>query len=135
MATAAKPAPCKGTGAWYYNDMSGVMNRVPSLLEGPYLTAFGWHKLNISYCATRDQAIAEAKKEFPNGANPGGSIGGNIGKAVGGAVGNAVLSPLFQGNIWIRVAEVVLGLVLVAVGLAKMTNAVPVATKIAKVVA
>jgi hypothetical protein len=45
------------------------------------------------------------------------------------------LSAIFQANIWIRVAEVVLGLVLVAVGLAKMTNAVPVATKIAKVVA
>lgn len=42
---------------------------------------------------------------------------------------------IFQANIWIRVAEVVLGLVLVAVGLAKLTNAVPAATKIAKVVA
>lgn len=41
------------------------------------------------------------------------------------------LGGLFQANLWLRVAEVGLGLLLVAVGVAKLTNAVPAATKIA----
>lgn len=44
------------------------------------------------------------------------------------------LAGLFQANIWIRVGEVVLGLILIAIGVAKMTNVVPIATKIAKMV-
>lgn len=49
-------------------------------------------------------------------------------------VSNDVLKPLFQASIWIRVAEVGLGVILIAIGVAKLTNAVPVATKIAKAV-
>jgi hypothetical protein len=45
------------------------------------------------------------------------------------------LSRLSRGSTWIRVAEVALGLVLIAVGVAKMTSAVPAATKLAKAVA
>lgn len=43
-----------------------------------------------------------------------------------------LLSALTSGALWIRVAEGVLGVVLIAIGLAKITRAVPVATKIAK---
>ena len=70
----------------------------------------------------------------------------DLGSAVGGAgqlaqaslsalpaVANP-LAPLFQASIWVRVLEVVLGLVLIAVGVAKLTSAVPVATKIARYV-
>jgi hypothetical protein len=45
---------------------------------------------------------------------------------------SGVLSGLFQANIWLRVGEVVLGLVLIAVGIARLTTSVPAATKIAK---
>jgi hypothetical protein len=41
------------------------------------------------------------------------------------------LNGLFQANLWLRVAEVVVGLVLIAVGVAHITNAVPIATKVA----
>ena len=41
------------------------------------------------------------------------------------------LSRLGQASTWLRVGEVVLGLVLIAIGVAKMTDAVPIATKIA----
>ena len=44
------------------------------------------------------------------------------------------LAPLFQASLWLRVAEVVLGLVLIAVGVARLTSAVPVATQIARYV-
>lgn len=39
---------------------------------------------------------------------------------------------LGQAHTWLRVAEVLLGLGLIAIGIAKMTNAVPIATKAAK---
>lgn len=56
--------------------------------------------------------------------------------AAKGAVDAAVnglnpLSGLFQANIWLRVAEVGIGILLLAVGIAKLTNALPAATKIA----
>jgi hypothetical protein len=67
-----------------------------------------------------------------------GSLPGNIlpsiGTGLSNAAGGGVLGPLFQAHIWIRVGEVALGLILIAVGVAKLTNAVPIATKIAKVV-
>lgn len=43
-----------------------------------------------------------------------------------------LLANLASGALWIRVGEVALGLILVAVGLARVTSAVPVATRIAK---
>lgn len=49
------------------------------------------------------------------------------------AVGN-FFNELGQANVWIRVGEVVLGLILITVGIAKMTNAVPIATKVASYV-
>lgn len=42
---------------------------------------------------------------------------------------------LGEANTWIRIGEVILGLVLVAAGVAKLTHAVPIATKIAGAVA
>jgi hypothetical protein len=47
---------------------------------------------------------------------------------------NDFLTRLTEKSTWIRVGEVVLGLILIAVGLARITHAVPVATKIAKTV-
>jgi hypothetical protein len=43
----------------------------------------------------------------------------------------AFFDDLGSANLWVRVGEVVLGLMLIAVGVAKLTHAVPVATKIA----
>lgn len=45
------------------------------------------------------------------------------------------LSRLTSANLWERIGEVVLGLILVAVGVAHITHAVPIATKIAGKVA
>jgi hypothetical protein len=70
----------------------------------------------------------------------GNTAGNSPGSAVGGATNAALkslnpLAGLFQANIWIRVGEVALGLILIAVGIARLTNAVPIATKIAGVAA
>lgn len=45
------------------------------------------------------------------------------------------LSRLTEANTWIRAAEVILGLILVAVGVARITHAIPAATKIAGIAA
>lgn len=45
------------------------------------------------------------------------------------------LGVLENGNTWLRIAEGILGVVLIAVGLARLTHAVPIATKIAGAVA
>lgn len=87
--------------------------------------------------STQAAAQAYANKGGPGPAipgNPGSAIKKGLGDAVSG-LSNSVLGPLFQANIWIRVGEVLLGIVLVAVGIARMTNAVPIATKIAGVAA
>lgn len=41
---------------------------------------------------------------------------------------------LTEGSTWVRVGEVVLGLILLAVGVARITHAVPAATRLAKTV-
>ena len=43
-------------------------------------------------------------------------------------------SALSQGSTWIRVAEGILGIILIAVGVARITHAVPLATSIGKAV-
>ena len=54
--------------------------------------------------------------------------------AIGSSVVNDTLKPLFNANIWLRVAEVIAGLLLVAIGVAELTKAIPLATKIAETV-
>jgi hypothetical protein len=41
---------------------------------------------------------------------------------------------LTSGNLWLRIGEVVLGLILIAVGVARLTHAIPAATQVAKTV-
>lgn len=87
------------------------------------------------------QAAAEAA--FPQG-----SAGTTASSSGNPTVSNAPVNPLgglagigdFFGRLteastWVRVGEVVLGLVLLAVGIARITHAVPIATKIAGVAA
>ena len=69
------------------------------------------------------------------GITKGAAVTGQVGVGVAAATAQALASNpiagLFQGSIWLRVAEVALGLLLVAVGVAKLTNAIPAATKLA----
>lgn len=58
----------------------------------------------------------------------------SIGSAVKAIDWGGFLSALSNANTWIRVAEVLVGVLLIAVGVAQLTHAVPIATKIAKAV-
>jgi predicted lipid-binding transport protein (Tim44 family) len=77
------------------------------------------------------KAAAQAAAKQPNPSTPGyaGSTISGLTSGLGSGIG-----ALFQAAIWIRVAEVAVGVILIAIGVAKMTNAVPIATKIASVV-
>lgn len=104
-------------GAWFYNSVNGALNRVPTAVEWTYelpLVRHEWHKLHIPYTDTRAQALADAAKEYPGGAKPGGPVVQNL-------IGDAT-SGITKGASWARVAEVVLGLALLIVGLAKLAG-------------
>jgi hypothetical protein len=88
-------------------------------------------------------------KAVQEGAQPGGpnDITTPVGAAKAAAAGSGIPNPLsgldaigsFFGTLteastWMRVGEVVLGIILLAVGVSRMTKAVPVATKVAKTV-
>jgi hypothetical protein len=83
------------------------------------------------------EAAASAYAGVPN---PGAGGTAGEGVAVVGAAESAAtavpdfLSRLTDATTWIRVAEVAAGLLLIAIGLAEITKAVPIATTIAKAV-
>lgn len=93
-----------------------------------------------------DGWIADYHAATKEGAQPGGPNNILTPGGLGGAVvqgsplsGLAAIGDFFgrlsQGATWIRVAEGLLGIVLIAIGLARITHAVPIATKIAGAVA
>ena len=122
-------------GHWYYNTESGELTHGNNFenLGNNLLGGLGWHELNISGNATEAQAAAEAVKEFPNGTPPTTSLKTGASNEVKQQVGTLISIPgvksigdffgrLAEGNTWIRVAEAVLGLGLVIVGLAKLAS-------------
>jgi hypothetical protein len=114
---------------WFYNEFSGVLNRVPTALEAPYrIPGTGWRELKIGYNSSRNQAVIDAKKEYPGSASPGGSLAGNA--------AHDAAKDIFHGlnlsEILRRIAEILLGLVLLGVGIARMTGAENAISKAAK---
>lgn len=131
---------------WYYNTESGQLTSGNNLenLGNNLIGGAGWHELNIPGSATAAQAAAEARKEFPRGKAPTSqglaqavpqAVASGVGAAAGTLTGLASIGDFFsrlsQAHTWERVAEVLLGVILIAVGLAHMTKAVPIATAIA----
>lgn len=124
--------------AWYYNSDSGAINESPEWLAYPELhMGVGWH----GPFKTKDEAIQFYKDGKPN--NPGwkeptgllGNLGntlGNTGRALGitDPLGNLNLSGWF-----VRIAEILLGLLLIGVGVAKLTGVSNQISKAAKVAA
>lgn len=120
-------------GPWFVNPVTGTIQRQsnPALAIG--LVTAGW----IGF-ATQ----ADAKNYASN--NPIGQAKGAVGSAVSGATSgiSAVgdfFNKLSEANTWLRVAEALLGVVLIAVALGKLTglessvkNAANTAVKVAK---
>lgn len=111
-------------GTWGYNIINGEIKHF-SIVE--WMATFAsatW----IGFPTEKEAKDYAAK--HPIKGNPVDRAAGGVANAAK-SVTSDVLKPLFQANIWIRVGEVALGIVLIAVGLARLTNAVPIATKIA----
>jgi hypothetical protein len=111
--------------------MEGTQNDALNLpngggIEGPYKSL------------SAANGIASNRPENANA--PTGIPGLSINPGGGVTVNNPLtsleqfLSELSNPHLWMRVGEVVLGLLLIAVGIAELTDAVPVATKIATMV-
>jgi hypothetical protein len=82
---------------------------------------------------------AEAESDAATGNYPANVSGsGNESSVTGAIPGLAQIGDFFarltEGNTWIRIGEALLGIVLIAVGMARITHAVPVATSIARTV-
>lgn len=110
------------------------------------------NSVNILNSWAVNEIVADYKAALAEQAQPGGANASNpaaaglagakaaakaAGEAAAGAIpGVAQIGDFFgslgQANTWVRVAQVALGLILIAVGLARITSAVPVATQIAK---
>lgn len=84
--------------------------------------------------ATEAQA-QKAQNPKPSPENPAAPVIQGVTNSVPGLsqIGT-FFSSLGQANTWIRVGEVLLGFILIAVGLARITHAVPIATKVATAV-
>jgi len=86
--------------------------RPPNTVAGPFAT----------------EADAQAWQTSGNTAgNSPGSAAGGVASAAASSISSSILGPLFQGNIWLRVAEVLIGVVLIGIGLNAMLKGKPLA--------
>lgn len=135
---------------WYYNTETGQLTQGNNLenLGNNLVGGAGWHELNIPGNATSAQATAEAQREFPTGKPPttAGITPGRVVSTAANEAGAAI--PSWVGAIekfvtgllpsrafMVRVAEVVIGSLLIIVSVAELAKGTPVgdvATKAGK---
>jgi hypothetical protein len=131
---------------WFYDSNSGEAENISGiadvslpLYEGLLHTGTGWHEYSTQ--AEMDAAVKANGWPAPNQgfANPVTDAENQAGATAKASASTLTGLPaigdffqrLSQASTWERVGEVVLGVILIAVGLAKMTHVVPVATAIA----
>jgi hypothetical protein len=99
------------------------------------LTTPGFPLLNYEAAFLALVTEAELGIDLASGVGGGGAaVGAVTQSAVVTAAQEAgsIFSVLQSGSLWLRIGEGILGIVLIAIGIAKITNAVPIATKVAK---
>lgn len=113
-----------GSG-WYYNSLSGAIVSQPPVL------GFVQGQLPDWFGPFPTKQAAEQYAQSHGGAQPGG-FASNVGNLASGAtsaaassISSSILGPLFQKNIWLRVGEVVVGVILLAIGLNAMLKGKP----------
>jgi hypothetical protein len=124
---------------WNYNSYTGAVVHIPSPQSAIIRSmGIGWH----GPFKTKEEALAfyAANKD----ANPGwkaptgvlGNIGNAVlvpGEAVTGVNVNDQLGKLNLGGWFVRISEILLGMVLIGVGIARLTGVQNVVSKVAKV--
>lgn len=122
----------RADGYQYNAGLQALISQAPAALQHPLYAYYS------NRAAVAQSLSAAFGKVFSGIANDLAVAAGKAGQApIALAKGLAsiqipdFLAALTSKALWLRVAEVVLGLLLVAVGVAKLTNAVPIATKLA----
>jgi hypothetical protein len=120
---------------WVVNHPSGGPRQV--MMTNYVVTESGTRPVNAVAGPFATKAEAQAWQTSANtaGNSPGSVVGGVTNAAVSATGLNAIgafFTKLGQASIWLRVAEVVLGLVLVAVGMARVVPSFTPAQMIAK---
>jgi hypothetical protein len=110
-------------GCYYVNIASGSIQRQCNPILAFGLAAAGYFGNPGPASSTNAFATFEAAQAFASS-----KTGSAASGAVAGATNSALkslnpLAGLFQANIWLRVGEFALGIVLIGVGLAKLTGA------------
>lgn len=122
----AKYVPFQGTRAQAQAQANLAVN---GTLNGPYTSK--------PDAQAAIKGLPASLQQTPTGAEQ--AVGQAAKKATGGllkgleAIGD-FFQRLTQANTWIRAGEVVVGLILLAAGLARITHAVPAATRVARAV-
>lgn len=126
---------------WIYNSRSGAVNQLPwAVAELQLRSGIGWHGPFNSKQEALDYYSAN------RGANPGWhapsgwteqltQIPSTVGTAAGdaaSAVKKDVLGGLDLNQLFLRIGEAILGIVLIAVGIAKLTGTANVVSKLVK---
>jgi hypothetical protein len=110
-------------GPWFVYPLSGTIQQQNNKILAQGLATAGW-------VGFPTQALAKTAAETMVGPKDAAAAVGGIKGAVTDT--GDFLSRLTSAALWLRIAEVALGLILIAVGVAKLTNALPAATKVAK---
>lgn len=122
------------SSSWYYNSDSGALNLQNDVVAWPELHAgLGWH----GPFKTRQDAINYYNTN--KASNPGWkaptSVAGALGNEAKGTVSGITdaIGKFNVGGWFVRVGEILLGLVLIGVGVAKLTGTANIISKVAKV--
>jgi hypothetical protein len=122
---------------WWYNTETGQMTRSNILTQSLqvfgsifHIPTAGWHELHIDGGASEAQAAAEAKREFPQGAPPTTaaitpgrvlSTAAQEGNIAAGDWLSGLTKWIGQQSIWVRVAEIAAGMMILYIGLKAVT--------------
>lgn len=125
-------AKFRADGYKYNAGLQALISQAPPALQHPLYAYYS------NRAAVRQSISAAFGKAFSGLADNLATAAGTAGKApVALAKGlssltlASFLGMLLSKSLWLRVAEVALGLLLIGVGIAKLTNAIPIATKLA----
>lgn len=106
---------------WYAADVAAHPGNTLEQYELGFVVLWEEAKLGTNLAAGVGGGSAAVGALATSAATTAGQLGG-------------IFSVLQSGSLWIRVGEVLLGLILLAVGVAELTHAVPIATKVARYV-
>lgn len=127
--------PDLGKVGWYYDSNAKKARQLTGTQAAQVNANLGYHAVTGPY-ATEALANSEGPAgAFPNPAtNPAVDAGVNAAGSILDQVTTGFLGILENKALWLRVGEVLLGIVLVGVGLAKITHAGNIVSKAVKVI-